>query len=185
MNINPDIFTINLAITTPAVPAPVFEFPRTPDKIMFLIYFGLADLPSSEFHDIIDKYQAGSPDFTFRIAAPEPDEQSFVMAFESETAAMEFISYTRESLKPYRYGNSVKLAVHAGTVSVEVNNLKGQSIEELKEIGCHVGAGLVCASEQFAASLALNNKSYHLHHAGVINSRFRINWPFYNVEFFK
>ena len=182
VNINPDIFTLNLPPVVASTSAPSFEFVKTSDRILYLVYIGLAGLPSSEFHDLIDKYDSGSPDRALRIAAGDSMESFFILAFTSESGAMEFVAHLRGSLREFRQENLIKLALHVGTVAIESRMLSGQAIEDLKEIGSHVGAGLVCASEQFAWELVLSTKSYQLHRAGVISTQGKRNWTFYNVE---
>ncbi len=186
VNINPDIFRTKVSISPEPVktrtPRPPFQ--KTSDRILYLVNVGLEGIPTSEFYNIIDQYGANAQDHPLRVVADQTNEKSFIVSFESVAATMEFVSHAREKLKPLRQGASIMLALHAGTVSFESNKLKGHVIDDLKEIGTHVIAGSICASEQFAALLALNDKAYQIQYAGVIISTGKINRPYYKLEIF-
>ncbi len=179
ININPDIFSSGVSMVSTAT-APRVEFEKTSDKVLFLVYVGLDGIATSEFYDIIDKFNA--PD-ALRVVADKSNEKSFVVSFESDPGAMEFVAYVRETLKPYKQENLIKLALHVGSVSIVDHKLTGQAIDDLREIGSHVTAGAIYASEWFTSILAMNNQTYYLHYAGVITSKNdNTSRPFYNVE---
>lgn len=184
VNINPDIFTAKIE-STPITGTPQHKFEKTNDKISFLVYVGLEEIPTSALYDIIDKFDIDKSAGSLRIIAQEPTEKSLIIAFESEAGAMEFVSHVNETLNPNKRASAIKLALHVGTVSSDQSGINSQSILDIKEISTHVGFGLICASEQFAAILALNKEAYHLHHAGVIASDNKAIRSFYNVDFLR
>lgn len=185
ININPDIFTVNLAAQPKAPSPPPVAFEKNNDKILFLIYIHLSDLAKSEFLEILGTFKEETLDVTLRVTADQPLGAGHIVAFDSDAASMEFLSLLREKLQSVKQEGSLKVVLHAGLVSFEAEGgrMKGKSLEDLLDIGDHVVANSVCASEFFAAILALHSKSYTLSYAGVITAKDQLqSWPFYLVE---
>jgi tetratricopeptide (TPR) repeat protein len=182
VNINPDIYTakVDKLDTAPAQPV---SFEKTNDRILYLVYVGLNGLAPQDFDEIITRYSETTTDSALSIISTQTLEKAKIVGFDTDTGAMEFVDHVKETIRPFKQENSVKFGLHAGTVSVHQDTMTGQTLEYLKEMGTHIGAGSVCASENFASILALNNKSYYLHYAGVIPPSGQVNSPFYNVEF--
>jgi hypothetical protein len=182
VNINPDIYTINI---TPSEIKTFssFSFQKTAEKIVYLVYVGLEGMAPPEFDEISQSYGETTTDAALSIMFTQSLPDSRIIAFETDAGAMEFVDHVREAVEPIKKENSVKFGLHAGTALIDQNCLTGQTVEDLKEMGRHISVGAVCASENFAAILALNNRAYFLHYAGVISSFNQMNKPFYSIEF--
>jgi MAP3K TRAFs-binding domain len=184
ININPDIFTVNLPVQTKTSIAPVV-FEKTDDKILFLIYINLDDPAKTEFLKILETFKEETLDATLRVAADQVLGSGHIVAFESDAASMEFLNFLKEKLKSIKHENSLRVVLHAGLVSFDADHgrMKGKPLDDLLDIGSHVMASTICASENFAAILALHSKSYSLSYAGVITAKDQLeSWPFYLVE---
>ena len=184
ININPDIFTVKLPVQPKAPVTPVV-FEKTNSKILFLMYIRLDELAKTEFLKILETFKAEISDISLRVTADQPLGSGHIVAFDSDAASMDFFSFLKDQLKSIRQESSLKAVLHAGLVSFEAEGgqLKGKPLEDLLEIGTHVVANTVCASEYFAAILALHSKSYTLSYAGVITAKDQLqSWPFYLVE---
>lgn len=182
VNINPDIYTANLP-KVEITPATAASFEKTNERILYLVYVGLEDLSTLEFDDMQLRYHDATSDAALSILSTLSLPNSKIIAFDTDAGAMEFVDYVKETLRPQKKENTIKIGLHAGTVSLKQDLMTGRTVEDLNEIGQHVAIGTVCASETFAAILALNNRTYFLHYAGVISTSTQMNRPFYSVEF--
>jgi tetratricopeptide (TPR) repeat protein len=188
ININPDIFTINISVPSHAAASPI-SFEKTNGKILYFIHVQLEGPAQAEFRDMVNEHKNEMQDDAFKIVADETTGDSTILAFNSDAAAMEFLSTVKEKLKTFKQANHMKVVLHAGMVSfgseagATTQKMIGKPIGDLHDIAIHVGAGTVCASECFAAILALNSRAYLLNYAGVITSKDKTeSWPFYLVE---
>jgi hypothetical protein len=181
LNINPDIFISSITIN-PSSPFEPIKFPQNAEQLAYMVYLGFND-----GHEIltskIDSYKANIDDDMRRIIATQRIDQAIILAFQSESATMEFISHLEESLIPARTSHSFKVALHAGLVlTPSPDQMLGLAFEKLIKIGKHIVPGSIYASELFASFLALNTKNYVLQYAGVLHVDQSNPQPFYMVD---
>ena len=169
VNINPDIF-ISQPLSTTTEPAETFSFERNNDKLMYLVYVGVEESLLKELDKVIAEHEHTIEDQSLAIKAVDLLQSSRVLAMETDMGAMEFVAMVENEFRQYKTQNKLKFALHAGSVSISAKKLSGSGLEHIKNIGNHISAGSICASDYFASVLALSNRNYNLSYAGVIQS---------------
>ena len=169
VNINPDIF-ISQPLSTTTEPAETFSFERNNDKLMYLVYVGVEESLLKELDKVIAEHEHTIEDQSLAIKAVDLLQSSRVLAMETDMGAMEFVAMVENEFRQYKTQNKLKFALHAGSVSISAKKLSGSGLEHIKNIGNHISAGSICASDYFASVLALSNRNYNLNYAGVIQS---------------
>jgi hypothetical protein len=181
ININPDIFTTSFQPTTSSE-VELFTFESSSENLTYLVYIGCEHKPD-EVLTRIEKYKEKSGDETLNIIAVKREKNSFVLAFPSNSGAMEFIDdfYQRNLTGS---DETLKIVLHAGTATIH-STIQGSCVDDLKKMGSQVSAGSIFASELIASLLALNIKEFQLQYAGVIKLEDNDVRPFYTIDLVK
>lgn len=177
ININPDPFVAASPPSTPVAniaPAVAFD-KKTNRPVLYLVQIDLSETPGMEKERIYKVINSKMKDESISYKAFDLGVDLIFMAFDVESGAIDFVQEMINLSTPSQQDRSLKVGMHAGPVYLEeLPNeeniaLEGESLALLRSISKFAPKGNVCASDHFAALLALNTKKFKLDYAGILH----------------
>jgi tetratricopeptide (TPR) repeat protein len=167
-NINPDIYvTDKTAFVQHAEPTPAPKKSNGNRPVLYLVYSDLAEVSLTDRQKIFD-YDSEGGDESSSLLIRESEDTALLAAFTTESAAIEFVRFVVESIKPLRNQLWYKISMHAGPVYIEPNQkLTGDTVQQVREMNKFTSKGAIFSSAQFATLLALEGKMFTIDYAGV------------------
>jgi class 3 adenylate cyclase len=177
VNINPDIYTASLNIETPVVtpvPSPPSAVTEINRPVLYLAYCDLTGISLLEREKVLKAIHVKIEDVAIPVKAFSLEGDSFLVAYETEMAVMEFVSDIFNSIKALKQAGGIRMALHAGPVyittesNIEDISIAGETVEIVRQIGKLTPTGSICATSHFSSLLALETKKYSLDYSGVL-----------------
>lgn len=186
ININPDQFLVSAGIdlqsTVQATGATTTQQPVSADDarrnrpILYLVAVELSQTPALEKEKIYKVMNTKIKDSLIPYKVFDLGTDSIFMAFDAETAAIDFVQLILSATAVIKNERNVKIGLHAAPVDVEELPSHEFRITETANmaIAHHVShfapLGSVCSTDHFAALLALDINKFHLDYAGVLQA---------------
>jgi tetratricopeptide (TPR) repeat protein len=164
-NINPDAFVAPQAVAPRLANYPT----RTGEESTHRLILYLAHIEFQEGELSVEKMEE-----KFELLKSQ-QSQSFLtianthalVAFEAESALLEFIKQIKESKNSYATKPNLKIALHAGPVYEAQQGLGGNAIELVKELSIACLIGSIAVSDSFARLLAVDGNLNLLTYGGL------------------
>lgn len=175
VNINPDIFSTDNAVHAPqAELSQPIERATVDRPVLYLAYADLSEVSAKERAKIIH-YKKEDIDQTDQILLDEQDNATLLAAFTTPSAAIEFVRFVVNSIKPLYHVLSYKICLHAGPTYIQPaeknggKKLSGKTVQYVREMSKLTTKGSLFASDHFAALLTLNGNMFSIEYSGIFN----------------
>jgi hypothetical protein len=168
-NINPDIFLTDKSVVASAEAVVAKQRPTEKRPILYLVCTDLSEVVATDRQKILDYNETSDESNLIRLQEGE----TLLTAFITESAAIEYLRFVVEELKPLRNQPTYKISLHAGPVYIEESEssgekkLSGITVQQVKELNKLTANGLIFASAQFATLLALEGKMFTIDYGGI------------------
>jgi tetratricopeptide (TPR) repeat protein len=192
ISINPDPFVVTLppVNVSPPSPATVVSINKTNRPVLYLVLTDLTHTPGMEKEKVYKMINNKMKDGLIPYTAFDIGPDSVFMAFEAETGALDFVQEVLNATPTVLQERSTRISLHAGPVYLETLPSKENIVKEgentalIRNISQLTPKGHICASDTFAALLALNPKKFRLDYAGILSaSENQKSYGIYNVTF--
>jgi adenylate cyclase len=178
ININPDPFISSLPPTVPTGGAPQSAYKEyvSTRQILYMVAVDLAETAPMEKERIYKAVNNKMKDEIIPHKAFEMGIDNIFMAFETESGAIDFVQLILNSSPMIHHERTVKIGMHAAPVYLEhlpgddSQVVEDENLQVLHQISTLAPKGCVCASDHFAALLALNPDKFQMDYAGVLQS---------------
>lgn len=176
VNINPDIYTTSLPPQVSANVPASYVPPTTPIErpVLHLAYCDLSGISMLDREKVNKAIHVKLDDSTAPVKTFSLEGDTFLVAYETEMAVMEFVSDIINSIKALKQVGGIRMALHAGPVHLtthsdaEYVSMSGTTVEIVKQIGKLTPSGSICATSFFSTLLALETNKYNLDYSGVL-----------------
>jgi hypothetical protein len=182
VNINPDIFVsqITASENAPSVQsvqaAPENESTPPERPVLYIVYCELSEASANE-HERLSKIVHASMEVSEEAMKHFSIEKDGIMVmYDAQASAEALVHSIHEYLFTLKVPGASRIILHAGPVYLEepsnqqYSKAFGNTIDEVKKMSSVAMPGMISASENFAALLALNDKSYSLEYSGVLQA---------------
>jgi len=178
ININPDPFigSQQPSVSTAGSPQGTYEEQISTRQVLYMVSVDLSETAPMEKERIYKAVNAKMKDQIIPHKAFEMGIDNIFMAFETESGSIDFVQLILNSSPMVHHERTVKIGMHAAPVFLEeLPGGESQVVEDenfhmLQQISTLAPKGCVCASDQFAALLALNPDKFQMDYAGVLHS---------------